>query len=76
MTPTAVSIISGTYHGDKRTLALAIESALVAIAAAIGPLFGGVVTTYFTWRLGFAVEFIIVLVVLGLSGKRPYFEAA
>ena len=75
MTPTAVSIISGTYHGDKRTFALAIESALVAIAAAIGPLFGGVVTSYFTWRLGFAVEFIIVLVVLGLSGRIPYFEA-
>jgi MFS family permease len=75
MTPTAVSIISGIYHGEKRTFALAIESALVAIAAAIGPLFGGVVTTYFTWRLGFAVEFIIVLVVLGLSGKIPYFEA-
>ena len=75
MTPTAVSIISGTYHGDKRTFALAIESALVAIAAAIGPLFGGVVTTYFTWRLGFAVEFIIVLVVLALQGNIPYFEA-
>ena len=75
MTPTAVSIISGTYHGDKRTFALAIESALVAIAAAIGPLFGGVVTTYFTWRLGFAVEFIIVLVVLALQGKIPHFDA-
>ncbi len=75
MTPTAVSIISGTYHGDKRTFALAIESALVAIAAAIGPLFGGVVTTYVTWRLGFAVEFIIVLIVLALQGRIPHFEA-
>ena len=75
MTPTAVSIISGTYHGDKRTFALAIESALVAIAAAIGPLFGGVVTTYFTWRLGFAVEFIIVLIIFALQGKIPHFEA-
>ena len=75
MTPTAVSIISGTYQGDKLTFALAVESALVAIAAAIGPLFGGVVTTYFTWRLGFAVEFIIVLVVLAMQGKIPYFEA-
>ena len=75
MTPTAVSIISGTYQGEKLTFALAIESALVAIAAAIGPLFGGVVTTYFTWRLGFAVEFIIVLIVFALQGKIPYFEA-
>ncbi len=75
MTPNAVSIISGTYHGEKLTFALAIESALVAIAAAIGPLFGGVVTTYFTWRLGFAVEFIIVLIVFALQGKIPYFEA-
>ena len=32
-------------------------------------------TSYFTWRLGFAVEFIIVLIVLAMSGKIPYFKA-
>ena len=73
MTPAAVSIISGTYHGERRTTALAIESAVVAIAAAIGPLFGGVVTTFLSWRVGFASELLIVLIIFILNKKIPDF---
>ena len=50
MMPATVSIISGTYSGEKRTVALAIVGVMGAIAAAIGPLFGGVMTTFFSWR--------------------------
>ena len=46
MMPATVSIISGTYSGEKRTVALAIVGVMGAIAAAIGPLFGGVMTTF------------------------------
>ena len=60
MTPAVVSIISGTYSGEKRTFALAISSAIVGIAAAIGPLFGGVVTTFLSWRYGFVFELLII----------------
>ena len=69
MTPAAVSIISGTYSGESRTFALAIESALVAIAAAIGPLFGGIMTTFLSWRYGFACELIIVLIILVMKNR-------
>ena len=55
MTPATISIISGTYKDNKRTFALAISSAIVGIAAAIGPLFGGVVTTFLSWRYGFVL---------------------
>lgn len=61
MTPAVVSIISGTYSGEKRTFALAISSAIVGIAAAIGPLFGGVVTTFLSWRYGFVFELLIIV---------------
>ena len=54
MMPATVSIISGTYSGEKRTVALAIVGVMGAIAAAIGPLFGGVMTTFLSWRYGFA----------------------
>jgi Na+/melibiose symporter-like transporter len=33
------------------------------------------VTTYFTWRLGFGVEFVIVLIIFALQSKIPHFEA-
>ncbi|WP_407412760.1 MFS transporter [Methanobrevibacter sp.] len=73
MLPATVSIISGTYSGERRTVALAIVGVMGAIAAAIGPLFGGVMTTFLSWRYGFACELIIVIIILVLQGKIPDF---
>ena len=73
MMPATVSIISGTYQGDQRTVALAIIGVMGAIAAAIGPLFGGVMTTFLSWRYGFACELIVVILILVLQGKLPSF---
>ena len=73
MLPATVSIISGTYHGERRTVALAIIGVMGAIAAAIGPLFGGVMTTFLSWRYGFACELIIVIIILALQSKIPNF---
>ena len=74
MTPATVSIISGTYSGEKRTFALAIESVMVALSAAVGPIFGGVMTTFLSWRYGFACELIIVVFILVMQNKIPDFE--
>lgn len=73
MLPATVSLISGTYSGEKRTVALAIVGVMGAIAAAIGPLFGGVMTTFLSWRYGFACELIVVIIILVLQGKIPDF---
>ena len=73
MMPATVSIISGTYSGEKRTFALAIESVMVAVSAAIGPLIGGIMTTFFSWRWGFACELIIVVFILVMQKKIPDF---
>ena len=76
MTPAIVSIISGTYSGERRTFALAIESVMVALSAAIGPLFGGIMTTFLSWRYGFACELIIVVFILVMHRKIPDFAPA
>ena len=73
MMPATVSIISGTYSGEKRTVALAIVGVMGAVAAAIGPLFGGVMTTFLSWRYGFACELIVVFIILILRNKIPDF---
>ena len=73
MLPAIISIISGTYSGERRTFALAIESVMVAIAAAIGPLFGGIMTTFLSWRYGFAFELIIVVIILVMQKRIPDF---
>ena len=74
MLPATVSLISGTYSGEKRTVALAIVGVMGAVAAAIGPLFGGVMTTFLSWRYGFAVELIIVFLILILRNRIPDFK--
>ena len=73
MMPATVSIISGTYSGEKRTVALAIVGVMGAIAAAVGPLFGGVMTTFLSWRYGFACELILVFIILLMQSKIPNF---
>jgi LPXTG-motif cell wall-anchored protein len=42
--------------------------AAAAIAAAVGPLLGGFITTYLSWRIGFLLEIVIIAIVL--SGIR------
>jgi MFS family permease len=49
--------------------------ASAAIAAAVGPLVGGFITTYLSWRVAFALEDVVILVVLsgiGLIEDVPY----
>lgn len=74
MTPATVSIAVETYKEDKRTFALAVISAMAGIAAAIGPLFGGMVTTFLSWRYGFIIELIIIILVFIFSGKIENFK--
>ena len=73
MLPATVSLVSGTYSGEKRTVALAIVGVMGAVAAAIGPLFGGVMTTFLSWRYGFGCELLIVFIILIFRNKIPDF---
>lgn len=75
MTPATISIVSGTYDGEMRTTALAIVSATIGIAFAIGPLFGGIVTSLLTWRFGFGFELIVILIIFAMRNKLPEFKA-
>jgi MFS family permease len=58
------SLIHGNFEGAARKKAYALVGASAAIAAAVGPLLGGFVTTYLSWRVGFLLEDVIILGVL------------
>ena len=73
--PAMQSLIHGNFAGAAQKQAYALVGAAAAIAAAIGPLLGGFVTTYLSWRVGFALEVVIIAVVLsqiGLVRDVPY----
>ena len=61
------SLIHGNFDGAARKKAYALVGASAAIAAAVGPLLGGFVTTYLSWRVGFGLEVVIIAVVLSRS---------
>ena len=73
--PSMQSLIHGNFEGAQQKRVYALTGASAAIAAAIGPLLGGFVTTFLSWRVGFLIEVIIIAVVLlglGLVKDVPY----
>jgi MFS family permease len=62
--PAMQSLIHGNFSGNGQKRAYALVGASAAIAAAVGPLIGGFLTTYLSWRVGFGLEAVIILVVL------------
>ena len=66
--PAMQSLIHGNFEGVAQRRVYAMVGAAAAIAAAIGPLVGGFITTVLTWRLGFALEVVVIAVVLSGLG--------
>jgi len=62
--PAMQSLIHGNFEGPMQRKAYALVGAAAAIAAAVGPLLGGFVTTFLSWRVAFAGEAVIIAIVL------------
>ncbi len=62
--PAMQSLIHGNFEGDAQKKAYALVGAAAAIAAAVGPLLGGFLTTFLSWRVGFALEDVVIVIVL------------
>jgi MFS family permease len=66
--PSMQSLIHGNFEGAMQRRAYALVGAAAAIAAAIGPLLGGFITTYLSWRVAFFGEVVVIAIVL--AGSR------
>ncbi len=66
--PSMQSLIHGNFVGGAQVQVYALVGASASIAAAVGPLLGGFITTYLSWRVAFGLEAVIIAVVL--SGLR------
>jgi EmrB/QacA subfamily drug resistance transporter len=62
--PGMQSLIHGNFEGPAQTKVYALVGAAAAIAAAVGPLLGGFITTYLSWRVAFVLEAVVIAVVL------------
>jgi MFS family permease len=62
--PSLQSLIHGNFEGPMQRRAYALVGAAAAIAAAVGPLLGGFITTYLSWRVAFFGEVLVIAIVL------------
>ena len=62
--PAMQSLIHGNFQGAAQKKVYALVGAAAAIAAAVGPLLGGFITTFLSWRVGFLLEVVVIAVVL------------
>lgn len=67
--PAIVALVAGNFPTERRPAAYGLVAAAAAVAIAVGPLVGGIATTYFSWRWVFAGEVLIVLGILVLSRR-------
>lgn len=67
--PAIAALIAANYRGKDRVVAYAIIGGISGAAAAAGPIIGGFITTYLSWRYVFFSEVIIMLVVLLMSHR-------
>jgi EmrB/QacA subfamily drug resistance transporter len=80
--PALAALVGGNYKGRDRAIAYGVIGGLAGAGIAVGPLLGGWVTTYLTWRLVFAGEVVVVIAILSLlgwiadtpQGRRPQLD--
>ena len=62
--PAIVALVAANVPASGRSAAYGLVAAAGAIAVAVGPLIGGALTTYASWRWVFAGEVIVVVIIL------------
>src|SRR5207253_11154773 len=67
--PAIVALVATDFARDARPRAYGLVASAGAIAVAAGPLIGGLLTTYASWRWVFAGEVLVVLTILGLARR-------
>jgi EmrB/QacA subfamily drug resistance transporter len=67
LSPAALSIITTTYAGDQRTVALSVWGAIGAAGGGVGVLFGGMLTTWLSWEWVFFINVPIGLATAALA---------
>jgi MFS family permease len=67
--PAIAALTAANFQGKDRAFAYGIIGGVAGAAIAVGPVIGGWVTTYYSWRYVFVGEVLIVIAVL-LARKR------
>lgn len=56
LAPTSLALLLDTYEGKKREKAISFYGVTAGLGASVGLIIGGLVTTFYSWRLGFLIN--------------------
>ncbi|MBN9152026.1 MAG: MFS transporter [Micrococcales bacterium] len=62
--PATLSIINATFRGRDRAIAFAVWGSTIGGMAAVGPVLGGWLTTYYSWRWAFGINVPFGIIIL------------
>lgn len=67
MMPSIHLLLRTSYEGKERAIGYSTLGAVAGVGAAVGPIVGGGLTTYYSWRYAFLGEVLIVIAILFFS---------
>ncbi|HEY6960449.1 MAG TPA: MFS transporter [Gaiellaceae bacterium] len=70
MFATALALLSQEFHGRERGTAFGLWGAVIGAAVAIGPLAGGMLTSWISWRWIFLVNIPIGVAAIALGARQ------
>ncbi|MBU6216724.1 MAG: MFS transporter [Acidobacteria bacterium] len=62
--PAMVALVAGNFEGRDRAAAYGVMGGIAGAGVAVGPILGGWVTTNLTWRVVFAGEVVVAVLIL------------
>lgn len=71
MMPNVQSLIRTNVQGDERAKAYGMLGGVNALGTAIGPIVGGFLTAYFSWRWAFRIEVLSLVILLLMQSNIP-----
>jgi EmrB/QacA subfamily drug resistance transporter len=67
--PATLSAVHATFRGRDRAIAFGIWGSVIAGMAAVGPLFGGWITTELSWRWAFYINIPLAVLTMVLAAR-------
>lgn len=69
LAPSTLSLLMDNYQGNMRTRAIGYYGATAGLGSSFGLVIGGIITNYWSWRVGFYLNFPIGIILFLLSIK-------
>jgi len=64
LTTSSLSLIASEFQGKERAVAFGIWGSVAGGSASVGPLLGGFLTTYYSWRWSLRINVVVALIAI------------